>query len=103
MDPPGLVLNFCGQQLTGEMANSNFGKWTQARFIIGFIPKPTEEDHRRSPFLSDENPPKANLSKSNTPLPFHKPSIAIATHTAELTCGRGIKMGFRSLRCNFIA
>jgi hypothetical protein len=38
MSPPGLVFNFCGQQLTGEMANPNYGQWTQARFIIGFMP-----------------------------------------------------------------
>jgi hypothetical protein len=38
MVPPGLVFYFCGQQLTGEMANPNYGKWTQARFIIGFMP-----------------------------------------------------------------
>lgn len=38
MDPPGLLFYFCGQQLTGEMANPNYGKWTQARFIIGFTP-----------------------------------------------------------------
>lgn len=38
MSPPGLVFYFCGQQLTGEMANSNYGTWTQARFILGFLP-----------------------------------------------------------------
>lgn len=38
MYPPGLVFYFCGQQLTGEMANPNYGQWTQARFIIGFMP-----------------------------------------------------------------
>jgi hypothetical protein len=38
MYPPGLLFYFCGQQLTGEMANPNYSKWTQARFIIGFIP-----------------------------------------------------------------
>ncbi len=42
MDPPGLVFYFCGQQLTGEMANPNYGKWTQARFIIGFMPVTAE-------------------------------------------------------------
>ncbi len=39
MYPPGLVFYFCGQQLTGEMANPNYDKWTQARFIIGFMPE----------------------------------------------------------------
>jgi len=38
MSPPGLVFYFCGQQLTGEMANPNYDKWTQARFIIGIMP-----------------------------------------------------------------
>jgi len=38
MEPPGLVFYFCGQQLTGEMANPNYNSWTQARFIIGFMP-----------------------------------------------------------------
>jgi len=38
MEPPGLLFYFCGQQLDGEMANLNYGKWTQARFIIGFAP-----------------------------------------------------------------
>lgn len=38
MSPPGLLFYFCGQQLTGEMANPNYNKWTQARFIIGVMP-----------------------------------------------------------------
>ena len=38
MSPPGLLFYFCGQQLTGEMANLNYNKWTQARFIIGVMP-----------------------------------------------------------------
>ena len=44
MSLPGLLFYFCGQQLTGEMANPSYNKWTQARFIIGFKP------------LSDEQP-----------------------------------------------
>lgn len=42
MVPPGLVFYFCGQQLTGEMSNPNYDKWTQARFIIGFKPVNTD-------------------------------------------------------------
>lgn len=42
MNPPGLVFYFCGQQLIGEMADPNSGKWTQARFIIGFMPVPDD-------------------------------------------------------------
>ncbi len=42
MVPPGLLFYFCGQQLTGEMANPNYDKWTQARFIIGFLPVNTD-------------------------------------------------------------
>ena len=38
MYPPGLLIYFCGQLLTGEMANPNFYSWTQARFIIGLMP-----------------------------------------------------------------
>ncbi len=38
MSPPGLIFYFCGQQLSGEMANPNYNKWTQARFIIGVMP-----------------------------------------------------------------
>ena len=38
MSPPGLLFYFCGQQLKGEIANPNYNKWTQARFIIGVMP-----------------------------------------------------------------
>ncbi len=38
LSQPGLLFYFCGQQLTGEMANPNYNKWTQARFIIGVMP-----------------------------------------------------------------
>ena len=42
MHPPGLVFFFCGEQLSGEMANPNYDKWTQARFIFGFMPLTTD-------------------------------------------------------------
>jgi hypothetical protein len=38
LSPPGLIFYFCGQQLTGEMANPNYNQWTQARFVIGVMP-----------------------------------------------------------------
>ena len=43
MSPPGLIFYFCGQQLTGEVANPNYNKWTQARFIVGIMPLVDEE------------------------------------------------------------
>lgn len=33
-----LVLYFCGMALVGETPNSNYDRWTQARFIIALVP-----------------------------------------------------------------
>jgi hypothetical protein len=38
MDLPGLLIYFCGRQLSGEAFNNDHNYWTQSRIIIGFMP-----------------------------------------------------------------
>lgn len=38
MSTPGLLFYFCGRQLSGEAFNTKYSYWTQARFVIGFMP-----------------------------------------------------------------
>ena len=38
MELPGLLLYSCGRHLNGEAFHTHFGYWSQARYIIGFMP-----------------------------------------------------------------
>lgn len=38
MELPGLLLYSCGRHLNGEAFHTHFDYWTQARYIIGFMP-----------------------------------------------------------------